>query len=77
MIFGAIPLAISIALLWQMPTQDKVWAFVWIALTFILFDTIWTMTNVPYYALTSELTEDYDERSSLTTYRFAMAVRHT
>jgi GPH family glycoside/pentoside/hexuronide:cation symporter len=74
MIFGAIPLAIAIALLWQMPTQDKVWAFVWIALTFILFDTIWTMTNVPYYALTSELTEDYDERSSLTTYRFAMAV---
>jgi GPH family glycoside/pentoside/hexuronide:cation symporter len=74
MIFGAIPLAIAIALLWQVPTQDKVWAFVWIALTFILFDTIWTMTNVPYYALTSELTEDYDERSSLTTYRFALAV---
>ena len=74
MIFGAIPLAIAIALLWQVPTQDRVWAFIWIAFTFILFDTIWTMTNVPYYALTSELTEDYDERSSLTTYRFAMAV---
>ncbi len=74
MIFGAIPLAISIALLWFVPTQDKIWTFVWIALTFILFDTVWTLTNVPYYALTSELTDDYDERSSLTTYRMAMAV---
>ena len=74
MIFGAIPLAISIALLWFVPTQDRIWTFVWIAATFILFDTVWTLTNVPYYSLTSELTDDYDERSSLTTYRMAMAV---
>lgn len=74
MLFGAIPLAIAIALLWFVPTQDRVWTFVWIALTFILFDTVWTLTNVPYYALTSELTDDYDERSSLTTYRMVMAV---
>ncbi len=74
MIFGAIPLAISIALLWYVPTTDRIWAFLWITLTFILFDTLWTLTNVPYYALTSELTDDYDERSSLTTYRMVMAV---
>ena len=74
MIFGAIPLAIAIALLWFVPTADRVWTFVWIALTFILFDTLWTLTNVPYYALTSELTDDYDERSSLTVYRMVMAV---
>ena len=29
---------------------------------------------MPYYALTSELTDDYDERSSLTTYRMVMSV---
>ena len=74
MLFGAIPLAISIALLWFVPTSDRLWTFVWIAATFILFDTLWTLTNVPYYALTSELTDDYDERSSLTTYRMVMAV---
>ena len=56
------------------PAADRLWTFFWIALTFILFDTLWTLTNVPYYALTSELTDDYDERSSLTTYRMAMAV---
>ncbi len=74
MIFGAIPLAIAIALLWYVPAANRIWTFVWIALTFMLFDTVWTLTNVPYYALTSELTDDYDERSSLTTYRMAMAV---
>ena len=74
MIFGALPLAIAIALLWFVPAVDRVWTFVWIAATFLLFDTVWTLTNVPYYALTSELTDDYDERSSLTAYRMAMAV---
>jgi GPH family glycoside/pentoside/hexuronide:cation symporter len=74
MIFGAVPLGISIALLWFVPTSDRLAAFAWIAFTFILFDTLWTLTNVPYYALTSELTDDYDERSSLTTYRMVMAV---
>jgi GPH family glycoside/pentoside/hexuronide:cation symporter len=74
MIFGAIPLGIATALLWFVPASDRISAFFWIAITFILFDTLWTLTNVPYYALTSELTDDYDERSSLTTYRMVMAV---
>ncbi len=74
MIFGAIPLGIATALLWFVPASDRISAFFWILATFILFDTLWTLTNVPYYALTSELTDDYDERSSLTTYRMVMAV---
>ena len=75
MLFGAIPLGISIALLWFVPEgMSQVMTFVWIAGTFVLFDTLWTMTNVPYYAMTSELTDDYDERSSLTVYRMVLAV---
>lgn len=74
MIFGAIPLGIAIALLWFVPPANRVLTFIWIAFTFILFDTLWTLTNVPYYALTSEMTDDYDERSSLTTYRMVIAV---
>lgn len=75
MLFGAVPLGISIALLWLVPAgMPTLLTFLWIALTFALFDTFWTLTNVPYYALTSELTDDYDERSSLTAYRMVMAV---
>jgi GPH family glycoside/pentoside/hexuronide:cation symporter len=75
MIFGAPPLAISIALLWFVPHGlSDVGLFIWIAGTFMLFDTMWTLTNVPYYALTAELTEDYDERAGLTAYRMVLAV---
>ncbi|MCX7855580.1 MAG: MFS transporter [Anaerolineae bacterium] len=75
MIFGALPLAISIALLWSVPRGlSNVGVFIWIAFTFMLFDTLWTLTNVPYYALTAELTEDYDERSSLTAFRMVLGV---
>ena len=58
MIFGALPLAVAIALLWFVPAGlSDTWVFVWIAFSFILFDTMWTLTNVPYYALTAELTD--------------------
>jgi GPH family glycoside/pentoside/hexuronide:cation symporter len=75
MIFGALPLAISVMLLWVVPSAfGDVGVFIWIAFTFILFDTFWTLTNVPYYALTAELTDDYDERASLTAYRMVLGV---
>jgi len=75
MIFGALPLAIAIFLLWRVPRGlSDTWVFVWIAFTFVLFDTAWTLTNVPYYALTAELTDDYDERSSLTAFRMVLGV---
>ncbi|PKO13316.1 MAG: hypothetical protein CVU39_19105 [Chloroflexi bacterium HGW-Chloroflexi-10] len=75
MIFGAVPLGLSVMLLWFVPKGlDQIGIFLWVAFTFLLFDTIWTITNVPYYSLTSELTEDYDERSSLTSFRMILAV---
>jgi GPH family glycoside/pentoside/hexuronide:cation symporter len=75
MIFGALPLALSVALLWFVPGGlSNIWTFAWIALSFMIFDTMWTLTNVPYYALTAELTSDYDERASLTTVRMVLGV---
>ena len=75
MIFGALPLAIAVMLLWFVPGGLSTTAtFLWIAGTFLLFDTVWTLTNVPYYALTAELTDDYDERASLTAFRMVIGV---
>jgi len=75
MIFGALPLAISVMLLWFVPGGLSNGAtFLWIAGTFLLFDTAWTLTNVPYYALTAELTDDYNERASLTAFRMVIGV---
>jgi glycoside/pentoside/hexuronide:cation symporter, GPH family len=75
MILGALPLALSIMLLWFVPRGlADASLFFWIAGTFVLFDTLWTLTNVPYYALTAELTDDYDERASLTAFRMVLGV---
>ena len=75
MIFGAIPLALSIMLVWFVPAglPDPL-IFLWIAGTFMIYDTMITLTGVPYYALSSELTQDYDERASLTTVRMIFGV---
>ncbi len=75
MIFGAIPLAIFTAALWFVPkNMDDVWTFIWIAMSFILFDTFMTITSTPYYALTADLTKDYNERSGLTAWRMVFGV---
>ena len=75
MIFGALPLAIGIVLLWRVPAGlSDIAIFVWIVFTFMLYDTMNTLTSVPYYALTAELTDDYDERAGLTTYRMVLGV---
>ena len=39
-----------------------------------LLDTAFTVVNVPYTALTPELTRDYDERTSLNSFRFAFSI---
>jgi GPH family glycoside/pentoside/hexuronide:cation symporter len=75
MIFGALPMALAVFLIWRMPRGlSPVAAFAWIAVSFILYDSINTLTSVPYYALTAELTQDYDERASLTTFRMLLGV---
>jgi GPH family glycoside/pentoside/hexuronide:cation symporter len=40
----------------------------------ILLRVAFTIVNVPYTALTPEITEDYDERTSLTGFRFAFSI---
>jgi GPH family glycoside/pentoside/hexuronide:cation symporter len=47
---------------------------VFYALAYLLFDTGATFVYMPYFALTPELTSDYDERTSLTTYRMFFCI---
>ncbi len=66
LIYGALPLVLVTTLLFAVPRGlDSLWAFVWIALTYSVFDTLFTLISVPYNALGSEMTDDYDERTSL------------
>jgi GPH family glycoside/pentoside/hexuronide:cation symporter len=75
---GAIPFGITFFLLFYVPSWDNdVALLVYYAIVYLLFDTVFTVINVPYAAMTPELTEDYDERSSLAGWRIAIAILAT
>jgi GPH family glycoside/pentoside/hexuronide:cation symporter len=72
---GAIPFGITFFLLFYVPKfGNESVLLVYYALVYLLFDTMYTVINVPYAAMTPELTEDYDERSSLAGWRIAIAI---
>jgi GPH family glycoside/pentoside/hexuronide:cation symporter len=71
---GAIPFGLFFFLLWVVPPFGDTGKFIYYVVISILLDTAYTIINVPYTALTPELTRDYDERTSLNSYRFAFSV---
>lgn len=75
MLAGVIPLGLAAWLLYSVPKGlGGGVAFIAVLVTFLLFDTFHTMVSVPYYAMTPELTYDYNERSSLTAIRMIFSV---
>lgn len=75
LIFCPIPLALSFWLMLSLPEgMSNVAAFFAIIGTFALYDTFNTLIVTAYYAMTAELTTDYDERTSISTYRMIFNV---
>jgi GPH family glycoside/pentoside/hexuronide:cation symporter len=75
MLLGAIPFGLTIWLLFSLPAGlVGVKAFLAVLGSFLLADTFQTMVSVPYYALSAELTYDYDERTSLISIRMMFTV---
>lgn len=69
LIYGAVPLGLAAAAVWMVPPGlSPLAAFVWIAVTYTLFDTVMTLVQLPYQAMGANLTQDYDERTSLTAF---------
>lgn len=74
MIFGAIPFGIFFFLQWIVPSTN-VWVLFWYYVTIsVIFNLLYTIVNLPYAALTPELTSDYHERTSLNSFRFAFSI---
>ena len=67
--WGALPLGLSFALLWLVPDGSQLLKFAFALVLFMLFSTLFTVVQVPYMALTPEIAADYDERTSLTSFR--------
>jgi len=66
----SIPFGLSFVILWWAPPfESQIALAAFVTLAFMLSDTFQTLVGVPLYALTPEITLDYDERTSLTGYR--------
>ena len=74
-LFGFIPYALSFALMWWIPPiASQVGLAIYYGAAYFLYDTCATFVYMPYYALTPELTQDYDERTSLTSIRMVFSI---
>jgi len=75
LLFGALPLALTFTMLWYRPDFESTAALVaYYSIAYIIFEASATLLYMPYFALTPELTSDYDERTSLTSYRMFFSI---
>lgn len=75
LLFGALPLAaVYIMLWWRPPLEHEIALAAYYAVAYLLFDTAATLVYMPFFALTPELTSDYDERTSLTSWRMLFSI---
>lgn len=73
--FGLAPFALAFAMMWwRPPIHDQGGLAAYYAVVLVLYDTVATFVYMPYFALTPELTLDYDERTALTTYRMGFSI---
>src|SRR5512134_1117957 len=70
LLWFAIPFGLSFVILWSAPDwESQVALLTYVTLSFMISDTLTTLVSVPFMSLTPELTLDYDERTSLTSFR--------
>ncbi|MEH2375886.1 MFS transporter [Nostoc sp.] len=80
MFYGAIPFGIFFFLQWIVPQfranqSDNIWPMFWYYVVIgVLSQSFFTVVNLPYTAMTPELTQDYDERTSLNSFRFTFSI---
>lgn len=70
LLFFAIPFGLGFIALWWAPPWNNQWLLLLhVMAAYMLSDTFQTLISVPFYALTPEISKDYDERTSVTSYR--------
>jgi GPH family glycoside/pentoside/hexuronide:cation symporter len=75
LLFGALPFGLIFTLMWwKPPFSEPLTLAIYYGLLYAVFDTSFTFVTMPYFALTPELTSDYDERTDLTTTRMFFSI---
>lgn len=74
LLFGAVPLGIAFFLHWLVPPLTGGLLVAYYFVVSNLLRIAFTAVNIPYTALTPEMTRDYDERTQLNTFRFMFSI---
>lgn len=75
LLFGAVPFGLMFFFMFLVPPiESRTGLFLYYTAVFLIFDTIYTVVNVPYTALTPELSDDYDERGNLAGWRIGVSI---
>ena len=75
LLFGALPFGLIFTLMWWIPPiENPISLAIYYGVLYAVFDTAFTFVTMPYFALTPELTGDYDERTDLTTTRMFFSI---
>ena len=75
LLFGFLPYAIAFTMMWwRPPLQGDLALAIYYAVAYVFYDAAATFVYMPYFALTPELTQDYDERTALTSYRMFFSI---
>ncbi|WP_071190481.1 MFS transporter [Trichormus sp. NMC-1] len=80
MLYGAVPFGIFFFLQWIVPQfstdqSSNIWPLFWYYVAIgVLSQAFFTVVNLPYTAMTPELSQDYDERTSLNSFRFTFSI---
>ena len=79
-VFSAIPFGLIFFLQWVVPHFSENQGlntsllFIYYLIIGIFFNLFYTAVNLPYQALTPELTQDYNERTALNSFRFSFSI---
>lgn len=80
LLYGAVPFGITFVLQWIVPQFSSnrainIWGlFAYYVVIGLISQVFYTIVNLPYTAMTPELTQNYDERTSLNSFRFAFSI---
>ena len=69
LLYGSLPLAIATVLMFQVPGFSEGGRVVYALVTYMLWGMLYTLVNIPYSSLTASLTQDPQERTSLSSIR--------
>ncbi|MGD0707312.1 MAG: MFS transporter [Anaerolineaceae bacterium] len=73
LLVGAIPMGASFMLLWLSPFNSQTALFFYYLTVMLCFNVILSVVTIPYNSLMPELSQNYDERTSISGFRMAFS----